>query len=111
MATEFSKEYYPLGVQCGRKVWDRVELNQQFKKDPLPEPTYFRHLLANYLRPLEDKSLSAAELELLATLNQVLRQLADQFLQSRNCKILKNKITVSGESVDFPRLEDTFYQF
>ncbi|MCD6187535.1 MAG: glycogen synthase GlgA [Desulfuromusa sp.] len=111
MATEFSKKYYPLGVQCGRKVWDRVELNQQFKKDPLPEPTFFRHLLANYLRPLEDKSLSAAELELLATLNQVLRQLADQFLRSRNCKVLKNKITVSGKSVAFPRLEDTFYQF
>ncbi len=111
MVTEFSKKYYPLGVQCGRQAWDTVGLNQQFKKDPLPDPTFFRHLLADYLLPLADKSLSAAELELLATLNQVLRQIADQFLKSRRCKIFKNQINISGESVSFPQLEETLYQF
>ena len=111
MTTEFSKKYYPLGVQCGRNLWDGAGLNQQFQKKPLPAPTFFRHLLATRLLQLTEKPLSAAELELLATLNQVLRQIADQFLRGRNCEIFKNRINISGESVDFPQLEETFQQF
>ena len=111
MATDFSKTYYPLGVQCGRKVWDGTNLTWQFKKDLLPEPTFFRHLLADYLRRFSDTTLTAAELELLATLNQVLRRIADEFLHRRNCRILKNRIEISGKKVDLPDMESTFYEF
>ncbi|MCK5913476.1 MAG: hypothetical protein KAG12_06325, partial [Desulfuromusa sp.] len=78
MATDFLKTYYPLSIQCGRNAWDGAELSQQFKKELLPEPTYFRHLLADYLRKSAAVPLSAAELELLATLNLVLRQIANE---------------------------------
>ena len=111
MSTDFSKIYYPLGVQCGRNVWDGVALNQQFKKDPLPEPTFFRHLLADYLHQFSTAALTAAELELLATLNLVLRRIADEFLRSRNCQILNNRIEISGKTVDLPDLEGTFHTF
>ncbi|MCK4503749.1 MAG: hypothetical protein KAU22_12005, partial [Desulfuromonadales bacterium] len=86
-------------------------MNQQFKKDPLPEPTFFRHLLAAHLHRLSDTTLSAAELELLATLNQVLRRIAADFLHSRNCLILKNRIEISGKTVDMPDIEAIFYGF
>ncbi len=111
MSIDFAKKYYPLGVQCGRKAWDGVELNQQFKKDPLPELTYFRHLLADYLHQFSKTALTAAELELLATLNLVLRRVADEFLRQRNCQILRNRIVVAGKTVDFPGMEGTFRQF
>lgn len=111
MSTDFSKKYYPLGVPCGRRVWDGVELNQQFKKDPLPEPTFFRHLLADYLQQFSNTALTAAELELLATLNLVLRQIADEFLRTRNCQILRKQIVISGKTVDLPDLEGTFHAF
>ncbi len=111
MSTDFSKKYYPLGVQCGRRAWDEVELNQQFKKDPLPEPTFFRHLLADYLHQFSKTALSAAELELLATLNLVLRKIADEFLRTRNCQILRKQIVISGQTVDLLDMEGTFHAF
>jgi len=111
MTTEFLKKYYPLGIQCGRTLWDKTGLGRQFRQQPLPAPTFFRHLLATRLQQSTPVPLSAADLELLATLNQVLRQVADQFLRSHNCKIFKNQINISGESIDFPQLEQTLYQF
>ena len=111
MTTDFIKKYYPLGLQCGRKLWDEAELKQQFQQEPLPAPTFFRHLLATRLSQSTEKPFSAAELELLATLNQVLRQIADQFLRSRNCRIFKSQINASGELIDLPQLEEVFYQY
>ncbi|MEA3545863.1 MAG: hypothetical protein U9R69_11700, partial [Thermodesulfobacteriota bacterium] len=111
MTTDFSKTYYPLGIQCGRKVWDGVELTRQFRQKPLPRATFFRHLLADYLRQSSSLALSAAELELLATLNQVLRRIAVEYLHRRNCRIDNNRIEISGQSIDLPELERVFYQF
>jgi ADP-glucose type glycogen/starch synthase len=111
MQNIFTKTYYPLGVHCGRNLWSVAELTKQFQKDPRPEPTFFRHLLADHLRNLSDTLLTAAELELLATLNQVLRQIADNFLRSRHCRILKNRAKIAGKTVDLPGMETIFYAF
>ena len=111
MTTSFFDLYYPLGIPCGRTVWDEVGLKEQFQKDPRPQATYFRHLLADFLRTDSTKGLTAAELELLATQNLVLRQIAVEFLQSRQCLVLKDRLTISGETVVLPELEEVFNQF
>ncbi len=111
MSNDFLKEYYPLGVQCGRKAWDEVVLKEQFEKESRPKPTFFRHLLADYLRQFSETALNAAELELLTTLNLVLRRIAGDFLSSRHCSVMKNQIEISGGVVDLPKMEETLYEF
>jgi len=111
MMTNFTDTCYPLNVQCGRNAWRGVDLTPQFQRQPRPQRTYFRHLLADYLNRGPEKSLSAAELELWATLNQVLRQVALTFLGLRQGTVTRNLVTVGGVRIVLPRLEQAFRHY
>ncbi len=111
MSKSFAKKYYPLGVPCGRKVWDAVELSRQFQQKPLPKATFFRHLLADHLRQFSPKALTAAELEMLATLNQVLRQITVEFFRRRECQVFRDRLVVAATEVEASGLEAVYQQF
>ena len=99
---------YPLGVQCGRKAWSETDLTPRFRSDPPPERTFFRHLLADYLRHGAPSGPSAAELELWATLNQVLRRVADEFLIRRGGRVLRDRLEVAGTTVALPAMTGVY---
>ncbi len=111
MIKNFSDSCYPLHIQCGNNAWRGAELTPQFQRQPRPQRTYFRHLLADYLQRGQEQSLTAAELELWATLNQVLRQVALTFLSLRQGKVGRNQIDIGGSNIVLPRLEATFQQY
>lgn len=108
MQTDFSRIYYPLGLQCGRRAWDETRLTSCFARQPQPRQTYFRHLLAEYLRPRSSSPLTAAELELWSVLNQVLRRVAEQFLTQRQGKIGPQGLEVRGKTTPLPGLDAVY---
>ena len=111
MTIKFSQKYYPLGVQCGRKAWDSTALTPQFAKDPRPQRTYFRHLLADHLRELTAAPFTAAEMELWATLNAVLRHVADDFLTRRGVSVENNLLQVAGQTLSLPVMDELFRHY
>ncbi len=108
MKMTFTDTCYPLNVQCGGNAWRGAELTPQFQRQPRPQRTYFRHLLADYLNRDNGNALSAAELELWATLNLVLRQVAMTFLGLRQGKVLHNQVDIGGTHIVLPGLSAAF---
>ena len=104
-STGFYRNCYPLGVQCGRQTWQALDLTARFRQAQRPAPTYFRHLLADYLRETSGAGLSAAQLELWATLNQVLRVVAADFLQRRGARVRPGEVEIGGRLIAMPRQE------
>ena len=111
MNSEFSQNYYPLGFQCGRNVWDAAGLTPQFTRESLPQRSYFRHLLADHLRSTSTTALSAAEMELWASMNQALRYIADDFFSRRGFREQRGQFTFSGQAVTLPDKSRLFSYF
>lgn len=101
---------YPLGFPCGRSLWECLDLTRQFRGST-PPVTYFYHLLADELRTSGGGTLSAAELELLATLNNALRVIADHFLQYRDVQICDGRVTAAGIDIGLPSLDPLLSEF
>ncbi|WP_303720627.1 glycogen synthase GlgA [Malonomonas rubra] len=102
---------YPLGFQCGHSFWHRIHLTSQFQKQPTPAKTFFRQLIAEELRKSEGDAITAAELELLSTINLVLIQIGRHFLRHRNCRIERNRISADGVDTPLPQLEKSLLHF
>jgi ADP-glucose type glycogen/starch synthase len=109
---KFPEDCYPLGIQCGRQPWEKNRLTAHFGLDPRPQKTWFRHLLADYLRSCSEKSLSAGELELWSTLNLVLKQVAAVYLLRRNCQTQeRSRLEIAGKIFDLTPFEKSFPVF
>ncbi len=111
MNDEFKQHYYPLDLQCGRRAWNKTRLTQQFAKQPRPQRTYFRHLLADHLKQSNPAPFSAAEMELWATMNQVLRCVADDFLVQRGFVEEAGRGRFGARSFELSRFTTSFEQF
>jgi len=107
----FSQRHYPLDLHCSRKVWDATNLTSYFHHDQLPGRTFMRHLLADHLRTQSAQAITAAELELLATLNQILREVATDFLRRRGCRLTKNAMEIGDTILPMPGLEASLTSF
>src|SRR6056297_2117529 len=97
---DFTSSCYPLGIQCGRRAWQETNLKAGFARKPRPERTFFRHLLADHLRTTAASGMSAAELEVWASLNAALRFLAADFLSRRQFRWRHGRIEVAGTPID-----------
>jgi ADP-glucose type glycogen/starch synthase len=105
----FPEGCYPLGFQCGRQAWEDTRLTAHFGLDPRPQKTWFRHLLADYLRGFSDKSMTAGELELWGTLNRVLKHIATLYLLRRHSQFHEdNHLEISGKVFDLGPLTESF---
>ncbi len=111
MTDSFNKQLFPFGFHCGHSFWNRLHLTSHFRQSPQPTKTYLRQLIAEELRKAETDSLSAAELELLATINQVLRQIGRHFFQHRNCRINRQHLSADNVEMALPELEKTLQHF
>ncbi len=111
MIDNFRENLYPLGIHCGHSFWHRLHLTSQFRLQPAATKTYLRQLIADELRQTEADSLSAAELELLATINQVLLQIGRHFLSSRNCRIGRQQLSIDGVELPLPQLDKSLQHF
>ncbi|WP_321394537.1 glycogen synthase GlgA [uncultured Desulfuromusa sp.] len=111
MEADFLQKYYPLGLQCGRKAWDEAQLTPQFSQAPRPQRTYFRHLLADHLRSKTTTPFTAAEMELWATLNEVLRHVANDFLNRRGFQLQKNQLSFADKTLELTDVNNLFQQF
>ncbi|MFK5925916.1 MAG: glycogen synthase GlgA [Desulfuromusa sp.] len=111
MKTNFLKKYYPLGLQCGRKAWDGARLTSQFSQKPRPERTYFRHLLADHLHKSTAAPFTAAQMELWATLNEVLRHVADDFLSRRGFHLENNRIRIVDQTLELAGVDNLFQPY
>lgn len=111
MTESFREKNFPLGFHCGYSFWNQLNLTSQFRQTPPPARTYLRQLIAAGLRSSGEASLSAAELELLATINQVLLRIGQHFLRSRNCQISRNSLTTDNGKLSLPELEKALRGF
>ncbi|MBN1957902.1 MAG: glycogen synthase GlgA [Desulfuromonadales bacterium] len=111
MNSDFSQTYYPLGFQCGRNAWETTRLTPQFAANNHPQSSYFRHLLADHLRISRGSSLTAAEMELWAVMNQTLRLIADDFLSRRDFHERGGVFQLSGQPVEFAEKSQLFNHF
>lgn len=107
----FSQRHYPLDLHCSRRVWDATDLTSYFRSEQRPGRTFMRHLLADHLRAQSAQGITAAELELLATLNQILREVATDFLRRRGCHVTKNAIEIGDTRLPVPGLNASFTSF
>jgi ADP-glucose type glycogen/starch synthase len=108
----FPEGCYPLGIQCGRQPWESNQLTAHFGLAHRPQKTWFRQLLADYLRTFDKKSLTAGELELWSTLNLVLKQVASVYLFRRNSRLQKqNHLEIAGKLFDLTPIEQSFPAF
>lgn len=110
MNDNFRQKHFPLGVQCGSNFWQQVQLTDRFRQSPPPGRTYLLHLMADQLRS-QAPTPTAGELQLWATLNRVLLQIGRHFLNSRNCKIFRNRILVNDKQLALPQLDKIFTAF
>ncbi len=111
MNDTFRQKHFPLGVQCGRNLWQQLQLTEQFRQAPPPTQTYLLHLLADRLREQSPTAPTAGELALWATLNQVLLQVGRHYLASRSCRIFRNRVLATGSQLEVPQLETVFTAF
>ena len=111
MSNTFQQQNYPLGIQCGRQFWAQADLNSNFRQPIRPARTYLLHLVADRLRKIGDSSLSPAELELWATLNQVLRMIGSFHLSSRNCRVQRHRLELDDSGTDLPELDSLWQNF
>ncbi|SHJ43393.1 glycogen/starch synthase, ADP-glucose type [Malonomonas rubra DSM 5091] len=111
MPSLIREKLYPLGVHCGHSFWHHIRLTDQFRQVPPPPRTFFRQLIAEELRRSQSDSLSAAELELLATINQVLLEIGRHFLRGRNCKVTRHQILVDKAVTPLPQFEKILLSF
>lgn len=111
MNIDFKQTCYPLDLQCGRAAWNNTRLTAQFAKQPRPQRTYFRHLLADHLNSSGSIPFSAAEMELWATMNQVLRHVAQDFLDRRGFVELDGTARIGHRQIDLKGLESSFILF
>ena len=111
MKTDFLQRYYPLGLQCGRKAWDDTELTPHFSQEPRPARTYFRHLLADHLQKLSTVPFTAAEMELWATLNEVLRHIANDFLSRRGFRLHNDQIRMNDKTLELTSADSLFQNY
>ncbi len=111
MQETFSQRHYPLDLHCSRRVWNATDLGSCFRQDPRPGHTYMRHLLADFLRAEADVAVTAGELELLAALNQGLREVAADFLRRRHCRFYRGKLEIGDVSLSLPGLDASLEQF
>ncbi len=107
----FSRRHYPLDLHCSRRVWDATDLTGCFRRDPRPSRTFMRHLLADFLRRDSDVAVTAAELELLAVLNQGLREVAADFLRRRRCRVYRGKLEIGNTHLSLPGLDASLEHF
>lgn len=105
------RQNYPLGIQCGQQFWIEADLSSIFRRPVQPARTYLLHLVADCLRRAAQSSLSAAELELWATINQVLQRIGRHHLSSRNCRIQRNQLLLADTSIELPTLDSLLQQF
>ena len=106
----FSQRHYPLDLHCSRRVWDATDLTGLFRRQPPPSRTFMCHLLADYLRR-ESSAVTAAELELLAVLNQILRRIAAEFLRRRNCRVFRGRVEIGEKRLSLPGLDSSLEHF
>lgn len=111
MNDSFSRQHYPLDLHCGRSIWDRTSLLNYYRQQPRPARTFFRHLLADHLRTSSSDPVTAAELEMLATLNQVLRRVAATFLEQRQCRVTARGLVIGDRQVELPGFAGMFRSF
>lgn len=111
MNRDFKQTCYPLDLQCGRAAWNETRLTVQFAKQPRPQRTYFRHLLADHLNRSGSTPFTAAEMELWATMNQVLRYVAEDFLVQRGFVEQNGAVKVGSQNFDLKGLEPSFELF
>ncbi len=111
MTETFRNKHFPLGFHIGRSFWRQLDLTAQFRKEPPPGRTYLRQLIADQLRHQADSNLTAAELELLTIINRILVTVGRQFLQSRNCRVYRNRLTIAGKTTKLPDLESLLQHF
>lgn len=111
MNRDFKQTCYPLDLQCGRGAWNDTRLTAQFAKQPRPQRTYFRHLLADHLNSSSSIPFSAAEMELWATMNQVLRYVAEDFLTRRGFVEQDGTARIGLLNFDLNGLEPSFDHF
>jgi ADP-glucose type glycogen/starch synthase len=79
---QFSRtQLYPLGFQCGQKLWQRLELEQQLKTPDARQVFLIRQRVADHLRRTCNAPLSAGELQLWGLLNQMLSLLGRRFVR------------------------------
>lgn len=112
MTTDFKHHHYPLDLQCGRRAWLETELTALFAGDPRPQWSYFRHLLADYLREKDSQTpFSAAEMEIWAVMNQALLHVANDFLIRRGFQERDGVASFRGDSFDLVNLHTAFRSF
>ncbi|MCF6180223.1 MAG: hypothetical protein L3J63_12675, partial [Geopsychrobacter sp.] len=111
MTESFHNKHFPLGFHCGYNFWNRLDLSTQFRQTPPPGRTFLRQLIADGLHSAGAENLSAADLELLATINQVLLQIGQHFLRSRNCQIARQSLTTGNHDIELPKLEKVLQNF
>lgn len=111
MRQTFQQQNYPLDIQCGRRFWDQAGLSAPFRLPQRPPRSYFFHLIADRLRLDHPTGLSAAELELWATLNQVLLEIGRHHLNSRRCRIDKEGLQLAGQTIPLPELPGLLLEF
>lgn len=111
MTDSFARQHYPLDLHCGRSIWNRADLLTYYRQQPRPGRTFFRHLLADQVCHHSSDPVTAAELEMLATLNQVLRRVAATFLTRRQCRVGMGGIGLAGRSHEMPGLSVMFRSF
>ncbi len=104
------QQHYPLGIQCGQHSWQQLKLTEQFRQPAPPARTYLLHLVSDHLRQQQPQGLSAAELELWATLNQALLQIGRHFLRSRNCQLSLQQLRIDEQQLALPQLQRTLSQ-
>ncbi len=104
------QQQYPLGIQCGRQSWQQLQLTERLCQERPPSRTYLLHLVSDHLRQQQPQALSAAELELWATLNQALLQIGRHFLRSRNCRLSLQQLILDEQQLALPQLKQTLGQ-
>lgn len=111
MIETLRKQLYPLGFQCGVSFWQHSQLTPLFRQPHPPARTYLRQWVATELQKNDPDSLSAAELEVLTTINLVLLQIARHYLQSRNCRFSRRGMATNDTELPLPHLDRVLHDF
>jgi len=89
-------DYFPLALQFSARAWDDYGLSLELLAEPAPPLYRLRRLAAQMRQRRPEPPASAAQLNLLALLNAVFRQIVGRYLEERRCAVGLDAVVLAG---------------
>ncbi|BCR06420.1 hypothetical protein DESUT3_34890 [Desulfuromonas versatilis] len=104
-ANQHRRDYFPLALQISSRARETFELPAELLRERPPSRLRpLQQVAGSLTRRRPRQPASAAQLNLLALLNEIFRLVAGRFLEAHRCSVGRDAIRIDGQTLTLPAL-------